>query len=612
MTTHPAALLQAYAEFQRGDAEAAWLTLNADFAALAGFADAWALRGVLARRRNDAVEAEKAYRQALAIHPGYGDVYANLGSLYQSAGFPVEAKAVLEEGLVRAAPDPVVRGRLLLTLGGVLFDLGELDAAIDNLQAAVAADPQNGQACNLLGKYCWELGEVDTAVDAFQKAVSCEPDNALFRINRLLVSQFLPSVSEHDLVALAADAAAAIKPLPGGVPPAPDAIPPSPAATATFPAAFSSAAAGPGRRLRIAYLSSDFRYSAPGYFIASIFAGHDVSAFEVYALHNVDLADNWSVVLRQRVEHWVEVARWSDEALLAWIRAERIDILVDLNGYTGGNRLRVFASRAATCQISWLGYEGPMAMQAIDGVLVDPQVAPAAVADCYAGGRLLLPVDFACYTAPDYAPAVAPTPALQSGQITFGSFNKLAKLDRETVALWAAVLRAVPGSRLLLKWKHATSPRVTGRLSRLFGEFGVAADRLLFRDASPHPQMLAEYGDIDIALDPCHFSGGATTCEALWMGVPVLSLRGRRFASSHSASHLLAAGFPQWLAESAADYVAIAAGLAGDIGRLQRLRQGMRRQIAESPLCSPQFFMRAAERELYECWLRCVAPSAQA
>lgn len=579
-------LERALAAYQRGDPATCAAALDAEPDAWIGRADGWLVRGVAARALGRPAEAEAAYRQAITLHPQFPEAWQNLGNLLASSGRQQEAVEAYRQSLARRV-DPKERAALLVLIAGSAFSAGLIDDALAAMNDAVSLDPVSAGAHNQRGKVLWELGHTDAAVDAFRRAQGCDPANPLYATNGLLVSQFAEGLSEADLAALARVAAERIV---REVP-------------ASLKDSFRAPGPTPDGRIRIAYLSSDFRATAPGFFIRAILAGHDRHRFDVWALSTSGGGDDWTAKLRQHVDQWHDVAGLGTVALTEWIRANGIQILVDLNGYTGGHRLGVFAARAAAVQVSWLGYEGTTGLAGMDAVLGDPAVTSVETEPCYTEAVHRLPFDFACYWAPDYAPEVAPLPATRAGYVTFGSFNKLAKLGRGTLGLWARVLHAVPGSRLLLKWRHATHPFARDRVLLELAAHGIGADRVEFRDASPHADMLAEYGDVDIALDPFPFSGGATTCDALWMGVPVVTLRGQRFASNHTVSHLHAAGLPHLIGATQQAYVDICRRLATDIPGLGRLRATLREQLRHSPLCEHTLFMRPAERvfeALYE------------
>ncbi|MBL8485806.1 MAG: tetratricopeptide repeat protein [Rhodocyclaceae bacterium] len=568
----------AFGRYRHGDAAGALAALEADRDAWRERPDGWVLLGVLHRGAGRLPEAEAAYREALRLKPDYGDAWHNLGNLYAAAGLHEAAVAAYEAGL-RTGSASAGPAALAVALSAAAFAAGDAEKALAAARAAVAADPASGAALNQLGKMLWELGDAEAARAAFAEAVARAPGETLFAVNRLLVSQFSPAMTEEGLSALARAAAARVL---AGVPAGlRREIPRAPVA---------------GRRIRVAYLSSDFRQSAPGVFIETLLAGHDRQRFEVWALSNSPAADERTAAMRGHADRWLDVWPLHDAALTERIRGDGIDILVDLNGYTGGHRLGVLAARAAPVQITWLGYEGTTQVPGVDAILADRHVAPPGNAGCYSERILRLPFDFCCYAPHPAAPSVAPAPAVARGHVTFGSFNKLAKITEPTLDLWARVLAAVPGSRLLLKWRFASSPSARNRILEGFARRGIAAARIELREASPYLALLAEYADLDVALDPLPFSGGATTCDALWMGVPVVTLRGRRFASNHTVGHLTAAGLPELVAETEDEYVGTCARLAADPPALGRLRAGLRDQVAASPLAAPRLFAMAVER----------------
>lgn len=571
-------LAPAFAAYQRADHASCLALLESAKPTWLARPDGWLLSGAALRHQGRLPEAEAAYRRALALKSDYAEAWQNLGNLYAACGRHDAAEDVYVRALEVLPAGSNAMAPLLVALSASAFARGHVEIALQAIGRAVAMAPESGAVRNQQGKLLWELGHTEAAVDAFRVAAGADQDNALFATNLLLVSQFSEALGERDLSVLARSAAQRIE--------------------RQVPAAMRAGyrPSAPGGRLRVGYVSSDFRASAPGFFIHSILAGHDRARFEVWALSTAAGMDHLSDALRTHVDHWEDVSGLATEALVSFVRHLNLDVLVDLNGYTGGHRLALFAARAARVQASWLGYEGSTQLHEMDVFLGDPYTTPVANDGCFSERVVRLPFDFACYTPPAYAPPVVTTPALARNHVTFGSFNKLAKLGPRVLALWARVLGAVPASRLVIKWRHAPAAFARQRILAELARGGVDAGRIEFRDASPHSQMLAEYGDVDIALDPTPFSGGATTCDALWMGVPVVTLAGQRFASNHTVSHLRAAGLPELVAADEDGYVAICAALAADPTGLNRLRTGLRAQLEVSPLCAPRLFMRPVER----------------
>jgi protein O-GlcNAc transferase len=309
--------------------------------------------------------------------------------------------------------------------------------------------------------------------------------------------------------------------------------------------------------------------------------------------------------LRAAADHWRDIVGLSDSDAAAMIERDRIDILVDLSGHTARNRLLLFARRAAPVQASWLGYFGATGLRAMDYLVMDEATLPAGEERWFGETIVRLPHGRFCYAPPDYAPEPVDPPSLKRGYATFGSFNNVAKIGAEVIKLWAAVLDASPGSRLLLKWRSFDNEQVRRRVSNDFGAAGIAPERLELRGLSPHADMLAQYGDIDIALDPFPFGGGLTTCEALWMGIPVLTWPGDRPASRQSSGFLDLLGMSDCVAHSAVQYVRCATDLAANPHRLTALRHTLRARMTGSPLCDGAQFtptLEAAFRKMWDRW----------
>jgi protein O-GlcNAc transferase len=302
----------------------------------------------------------------------------------------------------------------------------------------------------------------------------------------------------------------------------------------------------------------------------------------------------------------------SDEAVIAAIRDDGIDILVDLSGHTTGNRLAVFAARPAPVQCSWLGYFGTTGLAEIDYLIADRFVVPPGEEAFYSEAIWRLPDSYLCFTPPREAPQGVPSTAA-GAPLTFGCFNNLLKINPAVVSAWSAILEAVPESRLLLKTRQLDDPALGQALVAQFAAHAIAPDRVVCAGGGPRAALLAAYGAVDIALDPFPYGGGTTTIEALWMGVPVVSLRGDRFTGRVGDSVLTTSGLPELVADSVADYVGRARDLAQDRLRLAALRAGLRDRLAASPLCDAPRFARHLEGAWRRMWRdRCAGASRAA
>jgi predicted O-linked N-acetylglucosamine transferase (SPINDLY family) len=359
--------------------------------------------------------------------------------------------------------------------------------------------------------------------------------------------------------------------------------------------------------LRLGFLSPDFHYHPVGYFLVGVLENLDREQCETICYSDGRTRDDLTVRFHAAAAIWRETRRSSDEQLAEQIRTDQIDVLFDLSGHTAHNRLLVFARKPAPVQVTWLGYEGTTGLVAIDYLLADRHVVPKGTEAHYQEKVLRMPDGYVCYDPPATAPSVNPLPACDKGYVTFGSFNNLAKINPEVVALWARILRRVPGSRLAMKYKGLGDQAVKSRYLELFAASGVSPDRLDLLPPSPFTEYLAAYQQVDIGLDPFPFSGGATTCESLWMGVPVITCPGETFASRHCLSHLAGVGLTETVARDLDEYVELAATMAGDLPRLSALRLRLRAQMEGSPLCDGRRFATDFTHLVRDVWRHWVA-----
>ncbi len=511
-------------------------------------------------------EAIAAYREAVRLAPHFFEAWSNLGiPLYHLNRFG-EALAAQDSAL-RLRPD---HAGAHANRANALFALGRLDEAVRAYRTALALDPAQVEAANALGNLRKEQGRNQEALAAYRLAYRAAPWHAPAASNLILGLHYAEGVTAEAILAEALDYAERFEP---------KALP--------APRTISSG------RLRIGYVSGDLKRHPVGYFLSPVLSHHDRAAFEIICYSTNPVADDMTQQLHGLSDHWRNIAGAADEAAARQIAEDRIDILVDLSGHTAFNRLPLFARRPAPVQVSWLGFWGTTGLAAIDAILSDHTTIAEGEERFYREKIVRLPQGRFCYAPPDYAPEPA---ASRSGPPVFGSFNNLSKIGPAVRRLWADVLRRVPESRLVLKWSTLADPALRAAVAAEFAGLGIDPARLDLRGPSPHRDMLAEYGDIDVALDPFPFGGGLTSCEALWMGVPVVTLPGANPASRQTLGFLRAIGREEWAAATAEDYGRIAADLAAD-----RRDWGLRQAVAASALCDGPGFTRsleAAYREL--------------
>lgn len=521
------------------------------------------------------------FERAVHLAPGDINAHAELNSVLCVAG-----QGEAAETYARIALDAVGEtAAAFFLLGLALFVQKRHGEAEPVFRRALDLDPGFGPALRNLAQTCNELKRPCDALSVARRYLAGAPFDAGMQANVIMWM--------HYCGAGAADILAEARAWGRGV---------AVAAGSVVPAATE---ADPDRPLRVGYMSNDLRRHPVGYFMAGVFAHHDRAAVEpvVYAGGEPD-----AMTARCRAaigDSWVETGGWSDDRLAERIRDDRIDLLVDLAGHTAGNRLGVIARRPAPVRLCGGGNFTTTGLEATDYVIADRYQVPEGYERFYCETVLRLPGSYICYTPPPDAPGVAPPPMLANGFVTFGSFNNASKLNPDTVALWSRVLGAVPGSRLLLKSFELGGGAVARDVVQRFARHGVAPERVVLQGGSPHRDLLAAYGEMDIALDPLHYSGGLTTLEALLMGVPVVTAStGQTFCSLHSTSHLTVAGHPELVCGSTDAYVALAAALAGDPGRLSALRAALRADLTGSSLCDGETYTRRLEAAYRDIWRR--------
>jgi predicted O-linked N-acetylglucosamine transferase (SPINDLY family) len=359
------------------------------------------------------------------------------------------------------------------------------------------------------------------------------------------------------------------------------------------------------RRLRIGYVSPDLRNHSVAFFIEPILMSHSKEHFEIYCYSDVSSPDEVTHRIQKHANHWRSIVGISDEKVAELIRRERIDILIDLAGHTGGvNRILLFARKPSPVQISWIGYPSTTGLSTIDYKIVDDLTDPDGKTDQYYTEKLIrLPETFLCYLPDKNCPDVAALPALYKSFITFGSFNNFPKIGQQVILLWTEILKKVPNSHLIIKSLSFYDQTVISYIRNLFLDQGIEAERIEL--LQPFPSLrehLALYNRIDIGLDTFPYNGTTTTCEALYMGVPVITLAGNTHVSRVGVSLLSTVGLPELIAQTPEEYVAKAVNLAKDIEKLKSLRISLRGMMSRSPLTDAKKFTHHLEKAYQKMW----------
>ncbi len=542
--------------------------------------ETWQMLGAALWQQGKVAMAADALARAADMRPRHAEVRYQLGTAQLALRRGPEAIETLRD-VVRLRAEHL-NGHLML--GKALITESRYEEAAEAFQAALRRFPDRALLHSNLANVLADQGRLDEALESWRRALQVDPDYRKGRSNFLLGLNYDPHCDGETLYREHLAWAERHE--------RPDRIDTR-----------CVNARDRGRRLRVGYVSRDFRDHAVSHFIEPVVLEHGRSGFEVYAFSDVVAADATTARIRSGVDVYRETHRLTDEQLAERVRADGIDILVDLAGHTAGNRLAAFALRPAPVQVSYLGYPNTTGMQAMDYRLTDSWADPPGASDHLHTERLWrLPQGFLCYRPPLEAPEVAALPAETNGAITFGAFNYAGKTNREVLAAWARILDALPDARLLFKNKSFTDASTCERYLKQLEELGVDRSRVETAGATwDKSEHLATYHRVDVALDTFPYNGTTTTCDSLWMGAPVVTLAGEAHRGRVGTGLLARVGLDGLAARSSEEYVEIAVALASDRRRLAELRRGLRARMT-SHLCDAEAFTRELERAYREMW----------
>jgi protein O-GlcNAc transferase len=570
---------------------------------------------VVALFESDRVEdAEQAAREAIEFYPDSAPLHVNLGNvlLHTGRGRPglLEYRKALElqpeneeaaynlallQGNVEALHNATAFVRRQIELKGETTNRllmlataqkagNQLTEAEETCREVLAKHPDHIFANALLAACAGARGDSAYAIECYEKALKIRPEMAAVYSNVLLETTHLAGLQPEEVFRRHRLWAERYE---------------QPLVEKRYRHA---PAVDTGRRLRIGYVSGDFCSHPVGMLFRDVIRHHDRSRFEIHCYSAYMVADTVTEDIRGSAEVWHDIALMADGDVAELIHADGIDILIDLSGHTAFNKLQAFAQKPAPVQATWIGYFHSTGLDSIDYFITDPHGSPAGSRQLFSEVPVHLPHSRFCYAPSDYVPEVAPPPVLANGYVTFGSFNRLSKLSDTVVEAWAAILKSVPDSRLMIKTRALEDPRIAEPLLKRFAVHGIPAADIVLRPGSGHYQMFVEYGEIDIALDSFPFNGGMTTLDALWMGVPVVSVAGDSVVSRQSLSALANIGLAELAFPDIPAFVRGAAELAADRPRLVELRQQLRPRMAASPLRQPEQFTRDLEQLYGRMW----------
>jgi len=536
-------------------------------------------RGEMCRMLKRLDQAIHHGEQAVRLSPSKAQAHSNLGIAYYDNRNYARAAACQRKAL-ELSPALI---QALNNLGSIHSELKDTESALACYRRVLEIEPDNVDALNNLGQVLKDIGRFDEAIVSYRRAIEIKPDYTDCHSNMLLALNCIADHAPAHYLALAQAFGRIV--------------------AARAEARFSAwtCHANP-RRLRVGLVSGDLRKHSVGHFLEGLITHIDPARIELIAYSTHHAEDELSARIRPSFAAWKSLVVKDDEAAARLIHADGVHVLLDLSGHTAHNRLPVFAWKPAPVQATWLGLPATTGVAEMDYVIGDPHALPPEFESHFTETVWRMPDSCLCLTVPDAAVEVAPLPALAAGYVTFGSFNNLSKMSDAVVAAWARILERVPNSRLYLKTGQLNDANVCAHTRQRFAAHGIDPDRLLLGGMlASRDDHFAAYNKMDIALDTFPYPGVTTSVEALWMGVPVLSMRGDRFLSSTAGSIAHNAGLPDWIAADEDDYVARAVEQATNSQHLAILRSGLRQQVLASPLFDAPRFARNFEDTLGHC-----------
>lgn len=547
-------------------------------------ADLWEFMGRTHHKLNDFIAAEKAFNKALSFQANHQKaLYSKAGMLYSLERFD-EAEILINDAMTAMGGKQAVPMKVLLA--NVLQKQKKYKESIECFEQLILLEPDKWSNWSHLALIYQEMANFDKMHEAYNKAKALTDSNPLPYFNHIVSSHYDPAMDINDLQKLCFDWQKKFKPLKNIQPAMP-------------------LNKEKNKKLRIGMISDGFRSHPVGMMIAIGLSHVFNHEMEFYAYSTTSASDHITQRLQRITAKWVQVESISDLELNDLIRQHEIDILFDLNGYNSNSRMRTLQLKPAPIMVKWVGgLISSTGLEGMDYLLSDNVETHEGTDDYYTEKLIRLPVDYICYDPPGYLPPVSSLPYEEKGFITFGCFNNAAKINDVLLEQWALLLNDIPNSQLYLKSFNFKDVTLSDRIYTTLEKYGIKRSRIILEGASPHKELLESYNRVDIALDPWPYSGGLTTCEAMVMGVPVITLPGPTFAGRHSASHLVHAGMPELVAESWGDYLTIAKSLANDTENLALIRRHLREVLLSSSVCDGKIYARHFTDAMRAIWQR--------
>ena len=516
------------------------------------------------------------------------DKYPNVPSLYNILGVSQSAKGLYRDAISNFEKAINMNPKFLdahNNLGIALKNSGEFLRALNIFNSALKIDANHPLTNFNLGDVYEKFNEVEKAINCFKKATKVKPDFNLAYSNYLFFLNYLDKYENNFYYDEAIDYRKSIKKF-----------------DEKFLTSFQYDKSP--QKLKIGFVSGDFRKHPIGYFLFETLKHLKDMDVELFAYSNMkkNLEDKLSEDLKIFFSKWHSVKTINDLDLINLIRQEKINLLLDLSGHSANGRLPIFINKPAPVQATWIGYLDTTGIKEMDYIIADPFVVDDDQKNLFVEKIYKMPKIWNCLSKPDYNIQVGTLPALKNKFITFGSFNHLNKLNDSVIKLWSELLKKIPKSKILLKYKSLNIDYYKENIKKKFNSNGIEEHQLILEGSSPREDLLKTYNKVDISLDPFPYSGGTTNFESVWMGVPILTLKGKKFISNCGASINYNLGMSDWIAKDKENFIIKASAFCSDLNKLSDIRAGLREKALNSPLFDSKKFAEDFHGALWKMW----------
>ena len=535
--------------------------------------------GVVFVELGEVQKAISCYQKAISIQPDYADAHNNLGVVFNKLGEDQKAISCYQKA-ISIQPN---YADAHYNLGNVLDKLNKHQEAIICYEKVIQINPNYADAHYNQGNALKELGEFKKAISCYQKAINSKHNYAPAYNNMLFALLYMEKTDSKYYLSKTREFRSSLKPINDDL---------------LLKYQFNIKP----KKLRIGFVSGDFREHPVGFFLLDTLNHLKNNDLELIAYSNSQIEDSLSIKLKSHFTIWHEIVSQSNMDVINKIRKDGIHVLVDLSGHSEKNRLPIFINKPAPVQASWIGYPGSTGIPEIDYLIGDPFVTPENMNGHFTEKIFRLPNIWVCFTAPDFDVQISDLPVIKNGYVTFGSFNHLSKINDEVISLWSKILKSIPKSKIFLKTKQLNNSYLKEKIISKFKENGINLNSIILEEGTSRSKLLNSYNKVDIALDPFPYSGGVTSLEAIWMGVPVLTKKGFKFASRTTESIIHNSGMPDWVANDENEYVKKAIKFSTNLELLTEINKSLRQVALESPLFNSTLFAKQLNNAFWEMW----------